>query len=404
MKKLLVFFIGAVCACGACFNFSCAKESITANYCDKSYELDLESDNCSVLRKEINNLSAEEQVNVIEKILAMGFSLQQALQYVYPNLIASVDKLCADIEENPVEPSVFAITNSCKINFKNAKNGIKVDKNALFCDFFDIIQNGGNVSIKTYEEYAKMSLEDLKTLFVPVASFETDFSSSSAERKNNIKLAMQSIDGKFIRAGETFSFNSATGQRSEENGYKSAKIIKNGEYVDGFGGGVCQVSTTLYNACVLAGLTITEVHNHSLPTGYVSPGFDAMVNIGTSDLKVTNDTKNDFLITTCSNQDKCKVCIYGVRPQLEIRRRFDKYEELPAGEDVVENNVEKYGKFPQGEHYITTPKNGYRVKSYLDYYSGDVLVKTEQIRDCTYLPRKGVVLKVDDSAVVETHI
>lgn len=396
MKKLLVFFIGAICACSVCINFSFAKESTLAIYGERSFVLDLDSDNCSILRNEINSLDRAEQIEIIEKILTMGFSLEQALQYVYPKLQICINEISEKVELDPDEPSVFAIPNSCKINFKNAKNGTKIDKNALFNDFFEALKNNGYVEIKTVEEEPQMSLLQLEKCFVLVASFETDFSSSSAERKNNIKLAMQSIDGMFIKSGETFSFNAATGARSEENGYQSAKIIKNGEYVEGFGGGVCQVSTTLYNACVLSGLTIAEVHNHSLPIGYVLPGFDAMVNMGTSDLKITNETKNDYLITTCSNQDKCRVCIYGVLPRFKIKRRFDKYQELPAEQDIVQIDESKHdGEFTEELHYITAPKDGYRVKSYLDYYDGDVLIKSEQVRDCTYLPRRGVVLKVE---------
>lgn len=401
MKKLLVFFIGAFCAYCVCFNFSYAQEGVVANYYDKSFELDMGCDNCSVFRGQINNLDIQEQIGVVEKILSMGFTLQQALQYVYPNLDSSIDKICKDIEKNPVEPGVFAIENSCKINFKNAKNGIKVDKNILFCDFFDAIKNGTLVSVKTYEEYPKITLKELEKSYLLVSSFETDFSKSSAERKNNIKLAMQSIDGKFIKSGETFSFNDTTGLRNEMNGYKSAKVIKNGEYVEGVGGGVCQVSTTLYNACILAGLTIVEVNNHSLPASYVLPGFDAMVNVGTSDLRVTNNTSNDFLITTCSNQDKCRVCLYGVRPQFEIKRRFDKYQELPADDGLTNANSKHDELCLQEVNYLIPPQNGCRVKSYLDYYIDGVLVKTEQIRDCTYLPRKGVVLKTDDGEVQE---
>lgn len=208
---------------------------------------------------------------------------------------------------------------------------------------------------------------------------------------------MSSLDGVLIKSGETLSFNSLTGVRNKENGYLSAKIIKNGEYIDGVGGGVCQVSTTLYNACILAGLTVSEVHNHSLPTSYVLPGFDAMVNAGSSDLKVINNTKSDFLITTCSNQDKCRVCIFGIKPEYEMRRRYVKYQDLPA-KDIIENDATKFdGEFVVGENRISHPQDGYRVKSYLDYYKNGEFIKSEQIRDCTYLPRNGVVLLIDEN-------
>lgn len=396
VKRLLVFFIGAICACCVCVNFANAKESVVVKNGQAEFVLDMGCDSGSLLRQSINKMDCDDQVKVIEKILAMGFTLQDALQYVYPNLVQSIEKMCKQIEKMPQNPTVYTDKNSCKINFKNAKNGIKIDKNILFSDLFDVVRYGGNIGIETVEVLPDVSMEDFMKCFVLVSSFETDFSTSSSERKNNIKLAMQSVDGKFIKSGETLSFNQATGARCLENGYKSAKIIKNGEYVEGLGGGVCQVSTTLYNACVLAGLTISEVHNHSLPAGYVLPGFDAMVNTGTADLKITNNTQHDFLITTCSNQDKCKICIYGVMPKYKIQRRFDKYQDLPAGDDLVETDSAKYGNFTEpGEYRIVSQKDGYRVKSYLDYYENGVLIKSEQVRDCTYLPRKGVVVKVE---------
>ncbi len=400
MKKLLVFFICVMvisCGCPHALKFAVASENVNiANNCSV-YNLDLGCEDVSLIRKNINALDNLSQVAVINKIMSMGFTLEQALQYVYPNLQSSIENICKNVEISPQEPCVYTEGNNCKIDYKNAKNGVKIDKNALFNDFFDSLQNGGELKIKLIEIKPQLTIQDLEKLFNLVASFETDFSNSKPERKNNIKLAMSSVDGVLIKSGESLSFNKLTGVRSQENGYLSAKIIKNGEYVDGVGGGVCQVSTTLYNACILAGLTVSEVHNHSLPASYVLPGFDAMVNAGSSDLKITNNTKSDFLITTCSNQDKCKVCIFGVKPEYEIRRRYVKYQDLPA-KDIIENDVTKFnGEFVAGENRITYPQDGYRVKSYLDYYKNGELIKSEQIRDCTYLPRNGVLLKIDEN-------
>ena len=86
-----------------------------------------------------------------------------------------------------------------------------------------------------------------------------------------------------IEPGQIFSFNEAIGRRSLEAGYKEANIIKDGEFVKGVGGGVCQVSSTLYNAVLLSGLKVVESHPHSLKVGYVKEGFDAMVNFYSAD-------------------------------------------------------------------------------------------------------------------------
>ena len=108
-----------------------------------------------------------------------------------------------------------------------------------------------------------------------------------------------------------FSFNYTIGERTERRGYKKAKIIVGGEFVDGVGGGVCQVSTTLYNAVLLAGLKVVECHPHSLPVSYVEPSFDAMVNSGWADLKFINDTHNPVIIRARADGAKLTIQIFG---------------------------------------------------------------------------------------------
>ena len=130
------------------------------------------------------------------------------------------------------------------------------------------------------------------------ATFSTDYSKSSAERKHNVGLAAKSLDNVFVDAGGEFSFNKTVGERTYKRGYKSAKIIVNGEFTEGVGGGVCQVSTTLYNAALLAGLEISEVNQHSVAVSYVAPSFDAMVNSGSADLRFINRTHNPVIIRT----------------------------------------------------------------------------------------------------------
>ena len=110
------------------------------------------------------------------------------------------------------------------------------------------------------------------------AEFSTNYSSSTDARKFNVALASKTLDNTLVDINGEFSFNYTVGERTERRGYKKAKIIVGGEFVDGVGGGVCQVSTTLYNAVLLAGLKIIECHPHSLPVSYVAPSFDAMVN------------------------------------------------------------------------------------------------------------------------------
>ena len=403
MKQLLVFFISIIILlitanCGynanTRFVYANQKQSIV-RLNDKTYIIDLGGADCSVLRTKINALDTDLQLRAINKIIKMGFSLEEAICYVYPNFKQSVNNICNSLLILPQEPEVYAEDNNCKIMFKHAKNGVIVDKNALFCDFFKSLSDGSNISVKLLPTFAVDNVDNLRAKFKLVSKFETSFATSSDSRKNNICVASKAINGQFIKSGQVFSFNKATGTRNEQNGYKSAKVIENGAYVEGFGGGVCQVSTTLYNACILAGLPALEVHNHSLPTSYVDPAFDAMVNMGTSDLKIKNNTDNDFLITTSTVNDKCCVCIYGVMPEYTIKTRYEKYQEIPAKADIIETDNSKYNNaYEKGEHRISYGVNGYKAKGYLDYYKDGVLIKSELIRDNTYQARQGVVLIV----------
>ena len=144
-----------------------------------------------------------------------------------------------------------------------------------------------------------------------LSTFTTSFNAEAADRAHNIALAASKINGTVLRDGQTFSFNAAAGARTKTNGYRDAPIIFEGEFVAGTGGGVCQVSTTVYNAALLAGLTVTEYHPHSLAVGYVEPSFDAMVSGSSCDLKFRNDTGGAVYILCRMQGNRLTVRMYG---------------------------------------------------------------------------------------------
>ena len=129
-----------------------------------------------------------------------------------------------------------------------------------------------------------------------VSSYTSVFSPKSINRSINIELSADAINGTVIKPGEEFSFNRTVGPRTVDRGYKSARIISGGRYVNGIGGGICQVSGTLFNAAVLAGMEITERRNHGLKIGYLPDGRDATVSWGTIDLRFINTTELEVTI------------------------------------------------------------------------------------------------------------
>ena len=143
-----------------------------------------------------------------------------------------------------------------------------------------------------------------------VGSYETIYG-GDANRISNVQLVSHLIDGTLIGPGDTFSFNGTTGERTEAKGFKEAPVIINGELGTGIAGGVCQVSTTVFNAAYEGGLEITERHNHALYISHYPTGRDATVNYPDLDLKFVNDTQHWLLLRTFVGSDSLVVNLYG---------------------------------------------------------------------------------------------
>lgn len=141
---------------------------------------------------------------------------------------------------------------------------------------------------------------------------ESDFKGSPLSRIHNIKVGSAKYNGEILKPGETFSFNSILGEVDEQSGYQPELVIKKGKLIYEYGGGLCQVSTTLFRAAIMAGLPILERRPHSFPVRYYDPqGFDATIYPGVVDLKFKNDTLNHILIQSRIEGTKLTFDIYG---------------------------------------------------------------------------------------------
>lgn len=227
-----------------------------------------------------------------------------------------------------------------------------------------------------------------------IARFSTYYGDSKPNRKDNVALACRKIDGMVLYPEDEFSFNDIVGARTVENGFKSAYIIKDGEFVEGIGGGVCQVSSTLYNCALLANLTITCVRAHSLPVSYVAPSFDAMVSTA-SDLRFVNTLSSPVTIKMLADGKYLKAEMYGIE-SCTIRRRSQTIETLPFEIEYRDDATLKLGE----EVIDTYGKAGLRSQGFLEYYQNGKLIKTVLIRKDTYFPQKRIVLRgTADSAL-----
>ncbi len=227
------------------------------------------------------------------------------------------------------------------------------------------------------------------------SEFSTTYSLSTAERKENIRLAALSIDKTLVDVGGEFSFNLTVGERTENRGYKNAKIIVNGEFIDGVGGGVCQVSTTLYNAVLLAGLKISEYHPHSLSVGYVSPSFDAMVNSGSADLKFINNTDNPILIFCSTDNDKLSIKIFG-QPMSEkiILKSVITDIVYPPNDLIITDENGDYPDLYEDEfERVKNAKSGLVSEGYILTVKNNEILNSKKIRSDVYKSVQGVLIQ-----------
>ncbi len=150
-----------------------------------------------------------------------------------------------------------------------------------------------------------------------ISSFSTKYNGNDVPRTTNLKLAMKSLNGIIVSPGETFSYNKVLGKRTIGAGYREAGGYAGGRLVQMVGGGICQISSTLYNAVVYANLEIVERHNHMFVAGYVGAGKDATVSYGTLDFKFKNTRNNPIMIKTSIGGGVAKISIYGIKEEVE---------------------------------------------------------------------------------------
>ena len=173
------------------------------------------------------------------------------------------------------------------------------------------------IPLKTLYPNVKTSDIGIEAFPNLLSSYSTSFASSSSNRATNVSLATNKINGKVLMPGEVFSFNGTVGKRTPQAGFKVAGVYMNGQVATDYGGGICQVSSTLYNAVLRANLEIVDRSNHMFEVGYVPIGTDATVSWGAPDFKFKNSRSYPIKIVTSSSNRKCVVKFYGLKESEE---------------------------------------------------------------------------------------
>ena len=173
--------------------------------------------------------------------------------------------------------------------------------------------NAGNLSAElwTVLNMVDASGPSVKSKYRYVSMFET-WTSNNEKRNSNIKRACEGLNGYIVKPGQEFSFNKAIGQRTEERGFDYAPAYLEGQVIEELGGGICQVSTTLYNAIFAAGLTTTYRKSHTFEPSYVTPGLDATVSFYGPDYKFINDSEDSVGIRANYDKNRVKIEIFAV--------------------------------------------------------------------------------------------
>ena len=189
-----------------------------------------------------------------------------------------------------MENAKVYISDSGNISASSATIGKELDIAATKESIYDAIKNKDYkaIDLKVNIKQPKINTEAAKSVNTLLAEFSTKFSTNDSNRVTNIVLSAKATSDVLLMPGEEFSYNNLTGKRTKSNGYKDAPVIINGKLEQDVGGGVCQVSSTLFNSVLYSGLDVTSRRNHSLKSSYVSIGRDAMVSDGGSDFRFKN--------------------------------------------------------------------------------------------------------------------
>ena len=292
--------------------------------------------------------------------------------------------------------SDFSLT-KLKFTFTDGTVGYFVDPEKLMRQVLDKVgQGGGAMEIVRDEVKPPLTAEELSKQFGKVSSATTNASFSNNNRLTNISVASKTISGTAIQPGETFSFNKTLGERTTKKGYKAAGALENGMHTQQVGGGICQVSTTLFNAVAKAGLEIVERSPHSIPSVYVDLGKDAAVNWPNQDFKFKNTSLYPVYIVAALGKDKkVTFSIYGKLLEdgttIKIVSKKTGTTNPGADEIIVDASLE-----PGEKVVVEEARKGYTAETYRVYYNakGDEIDR-ERLFKSTYRPA-GAVIRVGE--------
>ena len=255
------------------------------------------------------------------------------------------------------------------------------------------------VSDTTKEEYiiplkiskASKTVNDIGREAFPyeISTYSTKYDVSNTNRTKNLELSAEKINGTVLMPGEEFSYNQVVGKRTVEAGYKNAKIYSGGQVVDGLGGGICQISSTLYNAVLMADLEITERRNHYFKTSYVPAGRDATVVWGSIDFKFKNTRSYPIKIEAKVSSGIAEFKIFGIKEEKEYSIKI-----LPVVTQNIPYSTQEIvnpALMPGTRQIVQSGTSGCKVTTYIEKSLDGIAVSKEAISSDSYNPLTQII-------------
>ena len=265
---------------------------------------------------------------------------------------------------------------------------------------FDVEKAKEIIAAEVKDEYVidliitkpKVTLEDIGTEAFPdrLSTFSTRYNAADKDRTTNLVLACKKLNGKVIMPGETLSYNETLGPRTYAAGYRNGKIYENGQVVDGLGGGICQISSTLYNAALMSDMEIVERRNHQFVTSYVNEGRDATVVYGLTDFKFKNTRKYPIRIVASASGGVATISIFGIKEadrEYTYSFRTETISTIPYTTKYVEDSSLTAGR----EVVTQNGTNGLVCKTYMTKMLNGKVVSTKLLSTDTYSAMQRIV-------------
>ncbi len=282
-----------------------------------------------------------------------------------------VSSIKSEIDIAPVDATVIVDVGE-QLTVTQSRDGQALDGDALKDALKKVIVEGSAPQIQLVAQLVKPAItsDELKNGTQLIATCSTSTKSSTRNRTSNIHRALKKFDGFAVHPGETISFNKVVGRRTVENGFKEAPEFAGTTVQQGIGGGVCQASTTLYNAVLRAGMTVETRYQHTMTVKYIYPSLDATVSESGKDLVFTNNRDSTIYIFTSVDTEKAQVRIYGKPTEYRIELESEIIQDnIPAtSERRIKDTTGKHAYYTDEKVLESEGKPGVKSRAFICYY------------------------------------